>query len=69
MQYVWIGMLITIYIIWLIAVIKDVYEEIKHGFYKFPYCLEYVEWYSYAFVIAHLFTLFIYSLYVWRNNL
>lgn len=68
MKYVWIVMLIILYVIWIIATIKDVYEQIN-GIWKFPYCLKFLEWYSYAFVIAHLFTLFIYSLYVWRGTL
>ena len=69
MKYVWIIMLIIIYVIWLIATIEDVYTEIKDGVYRFPYCLEHLELYSYAFIMAHLFTLFIYSLYVWRSTL
>ena len=69
MRYVWIVMLIIIYVIWLIAVICDVYKEIKYGFYRFPHCLAFLELYSYAFIISHLFTLFLYSLYVWRNTL
>ena len=68
MKYVWIVMLIIIYVIWLIAVIKDVYEQIT-GFWKFPYCLAYLEWYSFIFVVGHLLVLFLYSLYVWRSTL
>lgn len=67
MRYVWIVMLIIIYVLWLIAVVKDVYEGIGYH-YKMFKCL-YLEWYSYVFVIMHILALFLYSLYVWRNTL
>ena len=57
MKYVWIAMLIILYVIWLIATIKDVYERIN-GFWKFPYCLTFLEWYSYLFIIGHLSLVF-----------
>lgn len=61
MKYIWLVMLIIIEVIWLIATIKDVYEQIN-GMWKFPYCLEFLEWYSYAFIIVHLVVVFGYSL-------
>ena len=61
MKYVWLIMLIILYVIWLIATIKDVYDRLN-GFWKFPYCLKYMEWYSYAFIILHLLFVFGYSL-------
>ncbi len=61
MKYLWIIMLIIIEVIWLIATIKDVYDQLT-GFWKFPYCLKFMEWYSYVFIIGHLSLVFWYSL-------
>ena len=59
MKYAWIGILIAIYIIWLIATIKDMYDTFS--FFKFRYAISRMEIYSYVFIIAHVMAVFLYS--------
>lgn len=60
MKYLWIVMLMILYSVWLIATIKDIHCHIK-GIWKFPYWLNFLEWYSYLFIIGHLLFMFGYS--------
>lgn len=61
MKYIWIVMLIIAYAIWFYATVENVYNEIKYGIYRFPYCLTVLRWYSNVFVLTHLLSLFLYS--------
>lgn len=62
MKYLWIVMLAVSYIVWTIAAVKNIYNEITLGLWKFPYCLDYTEWYSKLFILYHIGAAFLYSL-------
>lgn len=69
MKYIWIVMLIIIELIWLIVSIKDVYDQLN-GLWKFPYCLNFLKFSTYAFIIGHLLFVFVYSvaLYIMKGE-
>lgn len=63
MKYVWIIILGIVYLIWLIAVVKDIVETVK--LFKLKWVLIELEDYSKGFLLIHLFILFGYSVYMW----
>lgn len=65
MKYLWIVVLIIAYAIWFYATVENVYNEMKRGIFRFPYCLTVLKWYSNAFVLAHLLSLFLYSVWLY----
>lgn len=66
MKYIWIVMLSILYLIWLIASLKDFIKTAKYI--KIKYIMDSLEEYTVLFIIVHLALLFGYSLAVFLKG-